>query len=376
MPTTVGLDIGRTAVRAVELRPGRRAAVRRSGRVPLPLGAIEGGSVADPGAVTEALRGLWKEARIGSTRVRLGVCSGSVLVRQIELDWMPPADLRRALRYQVAELLPVSLDDANIDHVHLGEHEAIDPATGASRRMVKILLIATARGAVDDLVHAVRAAGLRPVTADLSPLALVRAAAAAARRVPAENDEEAALGIQRTEAVVDVGADKVSVAVHTNGVPRFVRVAPGIGGEAFTRAVVEATGLDWTSAEEAKVALARTGTHAAPLTDDGAAVDLLAVRRAVREATERLVLDIRTTLDFHAGTDPDHVPTRTVITGGGARHADFLALCSRHLSMPVTLLDPRSVASLRAGDDAEPASSSPVDDDLMVALGLCLGATA
>ncbi len=377
MPTTVGLDIGRTAVRAVELRPGRRAAVRRSGRVPLPLGAIEGGSIADPGAVTDALRELWKESKIGSTRVRLGVCSGSVLVRQIELDWMPPADLRRALRYQVAELLPVSLDDANIDHVHLGEHEAIDPATGASRRMVKILLIATARGAVDDLVHAVRAAGLRPVTADLSPLALVRAAAVAAGRVPADHDdEEAVLGLQRTEAVVDVGADKVSVAVHTNGVPRFVRVAPGIGGEAFTRAVVEATGLDWTSAEEAKTALSRTGSHTALPSDDGTAVDLLAVRRAVREATERLVLDIRTTLDFHAGTDPDHVPSRAVITGGGARHADFLALCSRHLSMPVTLLDPRAVVSLRGDDDAQPGSTSPADDDLLVSLGLCLGATA
>ncbi len=376
MPTTVGLDIGRTAVRAVELRPGRRASVRRSGRVPLPLGAVEGGSVADPGAVTEALRGLWKETRISNTRVRLGVCSGSVLVRQIELDWMPPADLRRALRYQVADLLPVSIDDANIDHVHLGEHEAIDPATGATRRMVKILLIATARGAVDELVHAVRAAGLRPVTADLSPLALVRAAAVAASRFPsAADDDEAAMGVQRTEAVVDVGADKVSVAVHTGGVPRFVRVAPGIGGESFTRAIVEATGLDWTSAEEAKTALSRTGSHTAPAGDESA-VDLLAVRRAVREATERLVLDIRTTLDFHAGTDPDHVPTRAVITGGGARHADFLALCSRHLSMPVTQLDPRSVASLRGGDDDEPGTTPLADDDLLVSLGLCLGATA
>ena len=143
----------------------------------------------------------------------------------------------------------------------------------------------------------------------------------------------------------------------------------------FRSAVVEATGLDWTSAEEAKTALSHTGSHTAP-PDTAEAVDLLAVRRAVREATERLVLDIRTTLDFHAGTDPDHVPTRAVITGGGARHADFQALCSPHLSMPVHQLDPRSIASLRGGDEVEAGTAPPADDDLLVSLGLCLGETA
>ena len=99
MPSTVvGLDIGRTAVRAVELRQrGREATLRRHGSVPLPRGTVESGVVADPDEVTDACRRLWKEGRFSSREVRLGISSGSVLVRQIELDWMPPADLKRAL---------------------------------------------------------------------------------------------------------------------------------------------------------------------------------------------------------------------------------------------------------------------------------------
>ncbi|MDP3894880.1 type IV pilus biogenesis protein PilM, partial [Nocardioides sp.] len=153
MPATVvGLDIGRSAVRAVELgKSGRKHVVRRHGSVPLPLGAVVAGVIMEPAAVTEALRQLWREHKPTSRSVRLGVCSGSVLVRHLELDWMPPQDLRRALRYQVADLLPVAVDDANLDHVLLGERTRVDPETGADRRIVDILLVATARGNVDEL---------------------------------------------------------------------------------------------------------------------------------------------------------------------------------------------------------------------------------
>ena len=82
--TVVGLDIGRTAVRAVELRRGRRPVVRRHGRVPLPVGAVEAGLVVDAAAVTAALRQLWREQKIASRQVRLGVGSGSVLGNSCE----------------------------------------------------------------------------------------------------------------------------------------------------------------------------------------------------------------------------------------------------------------------------------------------------
>lgn len=359
--TVIGLDIGRTAVRAVELQSGRSAALRRHGSVALPPGAVEAGVVTDPHEVTRALRRLWKEQRFSGRQVRLGVCSGSVLVRQIELDWMPPADLRRALRYQVADLLPVAVDDANLDHVHLGEHERLDPQTGLPRRMVRILLVATARGAVDETVRAVQAAGLRPITADLAPLALVRAAAAAAGNGPRDADPAP------TEAVIDVGSDKVAVAVHTGGVPHFVRVVPGIGGDLLTRALAESSGLGWEDAERAK----RSGAADAD--------------PHVRAAVERLVEEVRATVEFHSATDPAHLVARAVVTGSGGTHPGFLDACRRGLGVPVEPLDLARVVALparrtrsakaetkgRAGDAGTAPSS-----DLLLPASLCLGATA
>ncbi len=337
--TVVGLDIGSSAVRAVELRAGSRSVQpRRSGSVALPAGAVEGGLVRDPAAVTQALRQLWAETKISNRAVHLGIGSGSVLVRQLELDWMPADDLRRSLRYQVGDLLPVPIADANLDHVLLGESEGVDEH-GQTRRLVRILLVATARTAVDDLVRCVHAARLHTVAADLAPFALIRLA----RRRTQEAGVDSGV-----EAVIDVGVDKVAVAVHTDGRPHFVRVVPGVGGGLLTRVLVEQTGRTWVDAELFKrsaSALATPGDR--PLDRDG---------EVLLEAARRLVEELRATLDFHAQSDPETAPVRAVLTGNGSLLPGLLEHFEAALGIPVRTLEG--------------------DPGLNVPLGLCLGAAS
>ena len=68
----IGLDIGSTAVRAVEL-VGSPLAVVRASQIALPPGAVESGEVRDPAAVSEALRRLWDEGGFKGRQVWLGV---------------------------------------------------------------------------------------------------------------------------------------------------------------------------------------------------------------------------------------------------------------------------------------------------------------
>jgi type IV pilus assembly protein PilM len=337
MAIVVGLDIGSSAVRAVEVATrGRSAKVRKSGRVPLPPGAVEGGQVREPAEVTKAVRRLWHETKFSTRDVRLGIGSGSVLVRPVELEWMPAADLKKAMRYLVADLLPVPVDEANIDHVLLGETER------EGRRMAKVLLVATARDAVDDVVRAVAAGGLRPTTADLSPLALIRFAARHQEPV--------------TEAVVDIGVDKLSVAVHTCGLPRFVRVIPGVGGGTLTRALAEATGEEPLAAEQRK-------HHTTFSTADVGSF-------ALRGAAVGLAEEVRDTLQFHATADPEHPAERILVTGLGGATPGFAELVSQTVGLPATMLDlPGLGRKPRPGDP-------PGNGDLAVSFGLCLGDAA
>ena len=121
----IGLDIGSTAVRAVELggdRPDRRP----PSQVALPAGAVENGEVRDPGAVGDALKKLWSEGGFKGRQVWLGVGNQRVVVREISLPYLPDKELRASLGFQVQEFIPMPVDDAVLDYDPIGEFEQED----------------------------------------------------------------------------------------------------------------------------------------------------------------------------------------------------------------------------------------------------------
>lgn len=364
----VGLDIGSTGVRAAELASGgRRTRLRRFARVPLPPGAVRAGAVADSAALTRALETLWAEGRFRSKEVVLGIGSSGVLVRQLDLDWMPPADFRKALRFQVQDVLPFSVDQANLDY-HLLEELEVEHEDGSTRRVSRIMLVAAAREVVDAFVDAAKAAKLRVVSVDLLPFALLRARTGAPT-----------LDASATEAIVDVGADVTSVVVHTGGVPRYVRMIPGAGGDSVTEAIQQRYGWTWEDAERTKVYVGLPGhAHLDPLQRSvvGEAHDGLdhAAQRVVAEAVVELADEIGTTLDFYRDAAEERQVERVLLTGAGSLLGGFAEQLSARLALPVERLDVRDQVKgggrlrLDRLEDAAVAS-------LAVPTGLCVGAS-
>jgi len=375
----VGLDIGSSGVRAAELSTGRTPSLVHAGTVPLAPGLVESGAVRNPRAVTEAIKTLWQDHRIKTKDVCLGIGSGSLLVRQLELDWMPPGDLKKALRYQVADLLPVSVDDANLDHIVLDEYEREDPERGQPRRLVRILLVATARGAVDEMVRCVQAAGLRPRIADLSAFGLVRAASRAS-----SNSPDLARG---TEAVIDIGADTVAVAVHTGGQPHFVRVIGGVGGSMLTRLLVDRTGRTWEEAEATKrtcvlplpaSVMAAAGQVGGPDDAPGSGRHLAqddVAAQVLLEGARQLVREFKATLDFHTSADQEHPPERILLTGGGSALHGLTELTRLSLELPTRRFEPADLLPKLVPRRGE---RHPIADDpaMVVPIGLALGVSA
>lgn len=362
----VGLDIGSTGVRAAELVPGRRRpAVRRFAAVPLPLGVVRAGSVVDADGLTQALRQLWSQGKFSTREVALGIASSRVLVRQLDLDWMPPEDFRKALRYQVQDVLPFSVDEANLDYHPLEELE-VTGEDGNPRRVSRVLLVAAASEVVDAFVAAARGARLRPQRVDLLPFALLRA------RTPALTDD----GV--TEALVDVGADVVSVVVHTAGTPRYVRMISGIGGDAVTEAVQQRYDWSWDDAERTKVYVGLPGhAHLDPSQRVGVAPrsDGLdhAAQQVVLTAADQLAGEVAATLDFYRGSSPDSGERpvgRVLLAGAGSLLGGFAEHLARRLDIPVERLDVTS--GLRAPRRLHLGDLDPAR--LAVPAGLCAGA--
>ncbi|MDQ3485910.1 MAG: type IV pilus assembly protein PilM, partial [Actinomycetota bacterium] len=233
----VGLDIGTSGVRAAELSWGKGSAkLERFGQVALPAGAVRDGEVVDTEAVTAAIGRLWSQAKFSTKKVVVGVANQKVVVRQVDLPWLPIDELRKSLAFQVQDHIPMPVEQAILDFHPLG-----DITNDAGERMLRVLLVAAARDMVGSSLAAVEGAGLQPTMVDLTPFAVLRSLVAA----------DSGFGSVHAEALVDIGASVTNIIVHQGGVPRFVRILL-MGGGDITDAVAERLGVATEQAEAVK----------------------------------------------------------------------------------------------------------------------------
>ncbi|MCC2314819.1 type IV pilus assembly protein PilM [Cellulomonas xiejunii] len=347
----IGLDIGSTAVRAVELEfaKGDRArsnpTVVRVGEQPLPQGAVRDGEVVQPETVSESLRTLWGRARFESKDVVLGVGNQRVLVRELDLPWLPTAQLKSSLSFQVNDLLPMSADEALLDYYPTGETQ------GDQGRMVQGMLVAAQRDTVTANVLAAEGAGLRPVMVDLNAFALLRAIC--------RGDYARAV-----VAYVDQGATVTTVVIAVRGVPRLVRSLP-TGGATVTGAVASALGVSFPEAEQIKRNLGvglSAGGDAAPAVE--------AISTVVRGQVE----SIRNTFVYYAGLNPGQGIEVVVLTGGGAQLPGFGQYLSSASRLPTTLGDP--LAGLRPAKTAQLDALRGHESSFALPVGLAYGVAA
>jgi len=344
----VGLDIGTSGVRAAELSLGKSATtLERFGQVALPPGAVRGGEVVDVDAVSAALKQLWSQAKFGSKKVVVGVANQKVVVRQVDLPWMPVDELRASLAFQVQDYIPMPVEQAILDFHPLEEF-----ASENGSRMLRVLLVAAARDMVDSAVVAVQSAGLEPVMVDLTSFAVLRSLY-----------RPSAMGALEAEALVDVGASVTNIVVHQGGVPRFVRILL-MGGADITDAVAERLGVPADQAESVKQTTGLAGV--------AGMAEAHPANRAIEQTGGAFVEEVRSSLDYYAAQPGASRVGKVVLSGGGSRLGGLVERLSTATRLPVEVAHP--MASLRLGKtgltDDQLAYVEPM---VTVPVGLAMG---
>lgn len=349
----IGLDIGASAVRAVQVRASRRASptVTRFGEVALPDGAVADGDIADTDRVASALRELWRQFKFRDRSVALGLAGQRVVVRQLDVPALAPAELREALPFQAQEHLPFPVEEALLDYV------LVDSYTTDDREMQRLLLVAAERSSVDALLGGVAAAKLRPALVDLRAFALIRSMANPQTHVTGE-----------TEALVDIGAALTTVAVHGGGIPLMVRTVT-TAGESMTRELQAKLGLDTQAAEEVKIATGLRPEPSLDVTDEA--------ERVLEQQGQRLVMEIRRSLDYFRSQHGERTVERVALAGGGSLLGNLRGRLEAALDVPVEHGRPLQHFGVEEGT----VGGIPVDADSLfdaepyfaVAVGLALG---
>ncbi len=349
----VGLDIGTSGVRAAELTLGKGGAtLERFGQVALPVGAVRDGEVVDPDAVAEAIKQLWAQAKFTSKNVVVGVANQKVVVRQVDLPWMPTAELKKALTYQVQDYIPMPVEQAILDFHPL--EEFVNDSGG---RMLRVLLVAAARDMVSSAVAAVQRAGLTPTMVDLTSFAVLRSLVSM---------DTTGLSSGQAEALVDIGANVTNIVVHQGGVPRFVRILL-MGGSDITDAVAERLGVPQEQAEAIKQ---ETGLAADP-----ALAAATPAARAIEAVGSTFVEEVRGSLDYFMAQPGAARIGRVVISGGGSRLQGLNSRLAAATRLPVEAARPMSLLKLgKTGLTSDQLAY--VEPMVSVPVGLAMGVSS
>jgi type IV pilus assembly protein PilM len=312
----------------------------------LPPGAVREGEVVDAAAVGHAISQLWKSAKFkGKDAVAVGVANAKVVVRQVELPWVPDEELRQALGFQISEFIPIPIEEAILDYLPIEEVQSPE-----GERLLRILVVAAQRDMIQTLIEALRYAKLLPAVIDLTALALMRSLVSM-------------YGVEEpppAEAIVDIGGGITNVVIHEQGKPRFVRIIT-MGGEEFTMALSEALGVDPMTAEQIK-------------RDVSGGVVPPGYERAVEILEEKaaaFVDEIRGSLDYYM-TQPDSQPVgRLILTGGGSQIRPIGEQLGTALGMPVERGHPLQYVEL-ADVGMPPEQLAALEPYLAVPVGLAM----
>lgn len=362
----VGLDIGSTAVRAVELRAAKKNKpnLLRFYEVALPPGAVSRGEILDAVAVGSALKQLWSEGRFKTKDVVLGTGNQNVLVRDLTVPKMSLKEIRESLPLQVQSLLQMTLEDSILDFYPVSEGMNEQGPT------INGLLIAAEKKGILSTIRVAERAGLTPVDVDLIPFALNRLLIGKS-------------GADGTVAIIDVGSSTTSMIIVREGVPQFVRIIPA-GGDDLTQALISGLEINTNATEELKRTL-RVGTALVADDDfetgtsqcscpkclaDIVTVDDPRANEILQRVTGELLGGLRNTVSYFNNTHPEDPVTQILLTGGGSRLSGFATALRTMTQIPVSSADPLSMVNLsRKSSDRNRIGNT---QSLSVALGLAM----
>src|SRR5471030_1941325 len=234
---SLGLDIGSSSVKLVQLKESKRGYVLEAfGVAPLPPEAIVDGALMNSTAIVEAIRGLVSQYKLKNREVAIGVSGHSVIIKKISMPRMTREELEESIQWEAEQYIPFDVKDVNID-VQILNAEGNDPATG----QMDVLLVAAKKDMINDYTSVVSEAGLDAKVVDVDAFAV-------------QNAFETNYEIPKNETIVlvNAGASVVNINVLAKGLTVFTRDVT-MGGNQFTEEIQKQLNVSYDEAEKLKV---------------------------------------------------------------------------------------------------------------------------
>jgi type IV pilus assembly protein PilM len=346
--TAVGLDIGSSAIKVVQLETkGDSTRLLRYGIHELVPEAIVEGEIMDRQLVIEAVQNLFERAGITERKVTAGIAGRGVIVKKITMDRLDPKEAREAIHWEAEQYVPYDINDVSLDF------EILDLDVGP--KQMQVLLVAAKKDLVNTHADLIREAGLIPAVMDVNSFAV-------------QNAAELNYDFVRDEAtaLVNIGAELSNVNIVRGGIPLYTQDL-SIGGNSFIEGIQR---LYQISREEAVAACDRAAQR-----PDGAQGEshgqTLDISPAVKSFGDEVGVGIERSVAYLKSNGEAERIDRILLAGGGARIDGLAQVLAERQKVPVDLVDPlrRITYSPEQFAPADPRSIGP---QLTVGVGLAL----
>src|SRR5580765_1170134 len=266
----VGLDIGSSSVKAVELqRKGGSLHLLSLGYENLQSDTIVDGQIMELNNVSDVISNIFNEHKIKTTRVAAGVSGHSVIVKNIVVPPMSEEELHESFSWHAEEHIPFDIADVNLDY-HI---------TGTGDDALSVLMAACKSDKIANVKQAIQLAGKHPVIIDVDAFAL-------------QNCYEVNYQPKAGEivALLNIGAATMNINILNGSRSLFARDA-SVGGSQYTSLLQKELGLSFEQAEGVKRGM--------PLPEG---VEARPIQPIIETVSETLALEMKKTVDFYHAT--------------------------------------------------------------------------
>jgi type IV pilus assembly protein PilM len=286
-----GLDLGTTAIRAVQLRgSGPVKVLERYGQVPVTDNLTLSDSKIDQQKLAGQIKEFLHQMGISSKNVAVNLPSHRVFTTVIDMDKMSTGEIGKAIRYQAESFIPTPPDESKIDWAVIGD-------SPKDAKKVEVLLTSVPNEFVEKRLDMLESVGLSVIAFEPDSMALTRAI------IPVD--------VMTPQMVLDIGHKATDLVISMNGAPHLARSIQ-TGSEAIVRAAVQNLHIEPKQAEQFVLKF-------------GLGKDKLEgqVYNAIIGTVDSLMAEIEKSIKFFAGRYPNAKLERIIVTGGASTLPEF-----------------------------------------------------
>lgn len=344
-PQMLGLDISSTCVKLLEISKNKgKYRIDSYAVEPLPANAVVEKTIQGEEGVEAAGEAVKRAVKRSGSKTKLAclaVPSSAAITKEISM----PADLTEdqieaQIQLEAEQYIPYPADEVYMDFLVLGPN-AKNPET------VDVLIAASRDENVGARTGAVRPAGLTPKEVGVEAYAIEDAFKLLSHQVPD-------YGVDKTVAIVDIGATMTSLNVLHDGKLAYTREQP-FGGKQLTEEIMRRYGLSFEDAGRVK--------KEGGLPENYEPEVLTPFKETMSQQVGRFLQF------YYSATEQEHVD-HIILAGGCANIPNIADIVEHNLGITTSIADPFAHVEI----DKRVAQNRLMNDAtaLLIACGLAL----